>query len=172
MINVQIETVGTDKVAAKFRFMPRKMNMALTKAITILTIELKNHVVRDKLTNNVLNVRTGNLRRSIQQKVTSQQDSVVGEVFSAGDVKYAAIHEYGGTINMPARQQEINNRVSASGDFKKGFSKQKNSNFSRTVKVGAHTIVMPERSYLRSSLKDFQDKIKSTISIAVNEGSK
>lgn len=149
MIDVKLEVNGGKEFSTKLKVMPEKMNRSLTKAITILTIELKNYIVKDKLTNNVLNVRTGNLRRSIQQVVNSQPDNVTGEVFSAGDVKYAAIHEFGGTIKS---------RLGT------GEGKPKPN--------GKATIVMPERSYMRSSLKEFQTRIQSRLSIAVNEGIK
>lgn len=76
----------------------------------------------------------------------------------------AEVHEFGTVINMPERQQTIyksvytrdildkeGNVLHSAGEFKQAgkFVKRKRSNFAQTVTVGAHVIVLPERSFLR-----------------------
>jgi len=65
------------------------------------------------------------------------------------DVKYAAIHQFGGDINIPARTQT--NAFSTGGRFmsrkKAGSSKAKSIKV-WTGKIGAHTIHIPARPFL------------------------
>lgn len=69
--------------------------------------------------------------------------------------KIAAIHEYGGTINMPARTQTIYRQVSADGSLKAGgrFVKRSRSNFASDHAVAAHKIRIPERPFLRVAIE-------------------
>ncbi len=151
---------------------------ALLTKTQALTLDLQRHVVEDKLSGQVLNVRSGDLRRSIQQDVTQTGDLIVGRVFSSGDVKYAAIHEFGGDIHMPPRAWDVKLRTTAAGEL---MRQKENSNlavFARTQGSRAHadsrttsrhaehqgyTIHMPERSYMRSSLADMAEGIMADL---------
>jgi phage gpG-like protein len=87
-------------------------------------------------------VRSGTLRRSITARVTETGGTIRGTVGT--NLAYARIHEFGGPINHPgsvAREGgmlrfEIGGRVL----FRK-----------RTL---PHVIRIPERSFLRSALRD------------------
>lgn len=62
---------------------------------------------------------------------------------------YAAIHQLGGTIKMPARTQTIYQHYDAKADeFDSVFRKKSRSNFARDVQVPAHDIVMPARPWI------------------------
>lgn len=59
---------------------------------------------------------------------------------------YAAIHFFGGQINMPARsQQAYFNQDKKTGEVGKLFVKKKKSNFAQWVTIPAYTINMPAR---------------------------
>lgn len=63
--------------------------------------------------------------------------------------KYAAIHQLGGEIEMPERQQTIYQHYDAKTDtFDPKFRKPSRSNFARDVTVKAHTVPIPARPYL------------------------
>jgi phage gpG-like protein len=109
-----------------------------------LTINLQEHVIRDKLSGQVLNQKSGALARSIQQMVTATDETVTGEVFSAGDVKYARIHEYGGTTPAHDIIPTKANALAFAIGGKQIFAKIVHHPGSK----------MPERSFLRSSLAD------------------
>lgn len=68
----------------------------LTSTVYALAIKLQARVVQG-LKGEYLQSRSGALARSIQEDVAKTDHSVTGRVFSAGDVKYAAIQERGGT---------------------------------------------------------------------------
>lgn len=140
-------TVNDSVIQAKFKSMGARTNASLKTAIYDLVEKLRTHIVNDKLLGQVLNRRTGRLGQSIQTKVTSDATSIVGIVYSAGDVKYAAIHEYGGTVRTRLGTGQ--------GVPKPG---------------GQATFEMPERSYMRSSLADMAQDIKNRLQAAVQQG--
>lgn len=75
----------------------------------------------------------------------------------------AAVHEFGTVINMPARTQNIYRQTNKKGTgFNRNgrFVKLEQANFATQHKVKAYNIVIPERSFLRSTLIDDQVKIK------------
>lgn len=67
---------------------------------------------------------------------------------------YAAIHYFGGTINMPARPGEVFFRTGRDGAVGNRFSTRKRSNFAQRVNIGAYTIHIPARPWLGTSAAD------------------
>lgn len=100
--------------------------------------------------------RTGQLLVSIQSKATNDSAQV------GTNKKYAAIHQFGGTINQGARSGlTLPNRYkigSKKGKFKKGTTKGQGYEFSsRSIKI-------PARPFLQLSdqaMKNIEDKIKN-----------
>jgi phage gpG-like protein len=98
----------------------------------------------------VLNVKTGALRRSLKERFEDEGGVFVGTLYSSGDVKYAAIHEYGGVINIP----EITpTKAQALHFFYKG-------KWVFAMRAKAHSVTMPERSFVRSSLRELAPQIE------------
>jgi phage gpG-like protein len=98
-----------------------------------------------KLSGQVLNQRTGALAASLFSRVTDDASGVVGEV--GVNRPYARIHEYGGVIepvNALALRFQINGQW-----------------------VMVKRVVMPERSYLRSTLAEMSDEIRTRLTAAV-----
>ena len=62
------------------------------------------------------------------------------------NVVYAAIHQFGGTVNQGARHQTLHFRTDKAG--RQRFSTAKKSNRSKDVAVHAHTITMPARPFI------------------------
>ena len=79
-------------------------------------------------------------------------------VVSTSGVPYAAIHEFGGTIQHPG-SSKFQSWMGPNGRVSTHFTK-------------AHAIPMPERSYMRSSLADMRDDIVSRLTAAANAGVK
>lgn len=149
-----VTLVGDKELIARLDSMPDRLRAALRTKVTALALKLEAKV-KGKLTNDVLNVKTGNLRRSIHSSVDASGDAVTGKVASSGDVKYAAIHEYGGVIKHPGGtayfvgKDGLAHFVSNKIAFAYG-------NWKRTQ---PHSVTMPERSFLRSSLTDMKEEI-------------
>ena len=141
MINVQI--IGAKELVAKFNSMPDALHRELLKEIVSLSMQVKAHIVQDKLQGQVLNHITGQLYGSIQQDVTETANSITGRVYSA-NCNYAAVHEYGLMVKTRLG--------TGKGKPKEG---------------GVAQFKMPERSFMRSSLEDYRQRIMDGLNRAV-----
>ena len=92
---------------------------------------------KSKNTTSILNVRKGNLFRSFTKgnPLNILKDTGNGIEFGS-KVPYAAIHEYGGTIDHPGTD----------------------NGFGRGIPIPAHGIPMPKRSYLAPAIKAFEEQ--------------
>jgi phage gpG-like protein len=145
----------------------KNIHNAVVKKSMELALRLEAYVKENKLSGQVLNVRSGNLRRSIQSKVTQSiddKDVVDITVYSDGSVPYADIHEYGGHtpphIITPVQAQAL----SFIYEGKRVFAKI----------VHHPGSIMPERSYLRTSIAEMtptiRDEIENTVNDAIQQG--
>ena len=152
--------VNDRQLEARLTAMPTRVQKALVQKLTALAFKLENHIKADKLSGQVLNVRTGALRRSIFSTVETSATEVVATVASSSDVPYGRIHEFGGTIQVPeitpVKAQALHFVINGKDVFAK--------------RVRAHTVSMPERSFMRSALADMKDEIEAGIRQAVEEG--
>ncbi len=150
--------VGDRELIARLSSMPRNVQSGLARAITRLGLELQRKVQSEKLSGQVLKVRTGVLRSSINLKVDQSATAITASVGTA--VKYAKVHEFGfsGTVSVRAHLRQI---TQAFG----------HPIAPTTQHVGAHSrrMNLPERSFLRSSLREMQGAIKSGIAEAVHQ---
>lgn len=65
--------------------------------------------------------------------------------------KIAAVQEFGGSIEVPEREQDLNFKVNASTGQSR-FAKAAKANFQQTVTIPAHTITIPARPFFRNML--------------------
>jgi phage gpG-like protein len=149
---ITVKVAGDRELIQRFDEMPIAFKAVLLQKTQGLAVDMQGYVVSQKLHGQVLNQRSGNLARSIQEEVTSTALSVTGRVFSAGDVKYAAIHEYGGTTPphdiVPDKAKALAFMIGGKQVF---------------AKVVHHPgSKMPERSFLRSTLADWKERIIQT----------
>lgn len=134
------------------QFLGQYPQMAMQRLVKILTkigIDLSGWVQQQKLQGQVLHHRTGWLSSHVHPQTKQQGMSVTTTVgIDKNAVPYAAIHEFGftGQENVRAHQRTI------SMAFGRPIE-------ATTIEVGAftRTMHMPERSYLRSSLRDRRD---------------
>lgn len=149
--------VGDKELIARLDAMPDGVRAELKRKIAQLAIQLQAHIVRDKLSGQVLRVRTGALRRSIQQMVEDDGSAVYGRVYSTGDVKYAGVHEFGFSGQETVR---AHTRSTVFGRKVEPF----------TVASFTRNMNMPERSFMRSSLNDMAEQIREGMREAVVGG--
>lgn len=161
-------TVELDATRAylKLEQLPAVAHARLNRSVTADALMLEA-LVKEKLSGQVLNVKTGDLRRSINNDVTDEPTKVQGRVFSSGDVKYAAIHEFGGVIHSPGGTAYI---VTPGGLAE--FISNAAAIGLNLPRTAPHDINMPERSFLRSSLRDRAEEIKEHMLKAVREGAR
>lgn len=110
-------------------------------------------LVQAKLSGEVLQPRSGALLRSIRTETTENADDIAARVFSDGTVAYARIQEYGGRIALP----EIVPRAAKVLVFPYG------GRMIFVRRAAAHSIDIPERSYLRASLDEFESRFLDDI---------
>lgn len=92
----------------------------------------------------------GYLRSGIRHQVTGDDAVEVG-----ANLAYAAIHQLGGDIDMPARQSTVSFKTEAG---RKLFAKRGAKGAAeRQVSIGKHTVTMPARPYLGISQADDQE---------------
>lgn len=168
MISVDVDYSGVSEGLDK---MPVLVVQAVQNKMRVLTVDLQGYVIANKLQGQVLNHKSGALSRSIQEDVLADGDTITGEVFSSGDVKYAAIHEYGGVIHHPGGTPYIPNANGGGAEFvsKIFASSLKGAGLPVTK---PHDITMPERSFLRSSLAEKSDEIVAGIKAAALFGAR
>ena len=65
----------------------------------------------------------------------------------------AALNEFGGTLKIPERQQDLHFRLNEkTGNIKPRFVKRSKSNFAQTVTIPAHTVTVPPRPFFRNMI--------------------
>lgn len=138
MIIAKVEIKNNTKLSSQ------GLTEKIVRLIKILTFKLLSKVKSDKLSGGVLNVRTGNLRRSINAKFSS--DGKQGTVGT--NVVYGAVHELGLSAVI---REHIRIQKMVFGRPVDPFE----------VKVSQHTKIFPERSFLRSALAEMEPEIQS-----------
>jgi phage gpG-like protein len=154
-----LEVDGADVVDAQLANLPTTVQAALQAKAAALAVALTAHVVDDKLSGQVLAVKSGLLRASIASQVEVDGDVVRARVFVGPGVKYAAIQEFGGRT---AAHDIVPDKARALS-FVAGGARI----FARIVHHPGSTL--PERSYLRSSLADMAGEIADGLKAAALE---
>lgn len=138
--------VGAESVIRRFESLQGDVRGRVGQSMGRMTLLLQNRVMRAKLSGQVLNVRTGTLRRSIDQAVYQEGAQIRGVVGT--NVEYARVHEYGfsGTVTVKEHLRLI----------KKAFGKDLKTPREVTVRTHSARVNLPERSFLRSALREME----------------
>jgi phage gpG-like protein len=157
-----VKLVGADGYIARLNAMPAAVRQALIKKVTALSFKLESKIKAEKLSGQVLHVKSGALRDSIHAlPVVASDTSVTGGAVQGSPLTkaYAAIHEYGGKT---AAHEIIATKAQALSFAMGG----KQMFFKKVMHPGS---VMPERSYMRSSLAEMKEEIIEGMHEAVRE---
>jgi len=155
MIAAQI--VGDRAVIAHLEGTPAKVMNNVRSEVQRLVLALLNRVKGEKLSGQVLRNQTGTLRRSINQRVTGDASTSTGSVGT--NLSYAAAHEFGfkGPVSVKAHLRMV--KVAWGKPVKNPGMHQWGA-FTRQMNL-------PERSFLRSALKDMTPEIQARLTAAV-----
>ena len=149
--------IGADAVIANLGQVHTGVHRAVVRAVRRKTNELVR-LQKEKVSGPVLKTKTGTTRRGINAEFAETDTSITG---SAGigkeKAKYPAVHEYGGTFNIKEHVRTV----------KKIFGKPLKTPVTQTVR--AHTATFPERSFLRSALREMREEILREIETAAAE---
>lgn len=158
MTSIRLEVRGSEQVGLKLSNLPNTVREKLREAVQEATARVQATAMNDKLSGQVLNVRTGTLKSSINPNVTESAAGVFGTVGT--NVPYGRLHEYGFTgalsISQHVRMQTM--------VFGRAVSP-----FSVTVSAHSRNVNYPERSFLRTALQDNADTILTILRRAVKE---
>lgn len=153
MVNYHVD--GDARLSATVDRIDEEVRQSIVRSTLKLLVKVK----REKLSGQVLNVRTGRLRRSITQKVIDLSNGVTGIVGT--NVEYAAAHEYGFNeeVTVKAHLRMI----------KMAFGKSINP---KQVNIKAHTrkVNLPENSFLRLALEEMRKEIKQDLEVSIQRG--
>ncbi len=150
---------GFDTAIGRLDGLPAGFGAALAAKAAEVATALADRVRTVKLSGGVLDLRSGALRDSIAADVTVDADGVYAMVGSNGDVKYAAIQEFGCKTAaheiLPVKAQALAFMAGGARRF--------------AHKIGHPGSVIPERSYLRSTLDEMSDDIVTALADAAAE---
>ena len=158
-MSIDAVIVGDEEVQARFHRAAGEIDGKLADSMGRITIRLQAHVVRNKLSGQVLKVRTNNLRGSIHQEVIRDGSGIVGRVGT--NVEYAAFHEYGFNGAQSVREHMRT--------IKMAFGKMLKE--PKKIVIGAHTrhVDYKGKSFLRTALQDQHEEIVTALNEAVKE---
>jgi phage gpG-like protein len=146
-----------DSSSADLAAVPERIRQALSDKANTLAAALLDKV-QQNLNGGVLNAKSGALAHSIVAMVDDASENVSVRI-ATSDVKYAAIHEYGGVIPpheiVPGKARALAFAIGGKQVF--------------AARVNLPAVTMPERSYMRSSLAEMADEIREGLSEAVVE---
>ena len=144
-----VEYAGADALDHQLAAFPADMLVRLEQKARDLAATLVARVRDEKLSGQALETKSGALRNSISAEITVEGGALTATVGSFGDVKYAAIQEYGGRTSaheiLPDKAQALAFLVGGA------------LRFARRVEHPGSTL--PARAYLRSSLDELRDEI-------------
>ena len=153
--------VGSEKLVRRVQDMPGKIHGAVVTAVDRFVLDLASKVKAEKLSGQLLNVRTGRLRRSIHKELFDEGTTVRGIVGT--NVEYARVHEYGyaGPETVRAHLRTITQAWGL--PLKDG---------PRQVQVSEHTrqVNISEKAYLRSALREMEARFARDIERAARQG--
>lgn len=153
------EVTGGGALARFFGDRPSKLTRSMTERITRLALMLQRKVKAEKLSGQVLSVRTGRLRRGINYRVEGAGTQHVAGIVGTNTV-YARPHEYGfhGAVQVKESLRTI----------KQAWGRAIEP---RQVTVRAHSarLNLPERSFLRSALAEMGPTIEKELRAGITE---
>jgi len=183
---LKIEVNGFHKVISHFQSLPKTIESQVALAVSKATFKVLVRA-KQKVSGDVLKNRTGTLRRKINARVDKVSGSIIGTVGIA--LSYAAAHEFGfkgsGTTTVKAHTRRSLKEAKAATRFRKlkdGTRQRyliksgKHGIGTGSVQVRAHQrnwrLDLPERSYLRSALRELEPEIMAELNEAIERALK
>jgi phage gpG-like protein len=152
-------TIDDAAVQARLAAMPEKARKAISDVMRQQWFRIQSEVVRGKLSGDPLHRRTGVLASSINvggadtaSDFVESASSIVATIGTK--VWYGVVHENGGTFQIPSHERTI------SQAFGRPITP-------KTITVAAHTATFPQRSFLRSTLRDMTPSVLAAIGAAL-----
>ncbi|MBM4301647.1 MAG: hypothetical protein FJ121_08970 [Deltaproteobacteria bacterium] len=156
---IRAVVTGQEQVIAHLGQVHPRVDGLVRQAVRAETYNVER-TAKQKVSGVVLKNRSGTLRRKINSEFKDDGASIIGSVGLA--LAYGAIHEYGGVtrahVIRPRNKKALAFQAGGQGLVRKSVQHPGSK--------------MPERSFLRSSLRDNEARIKAAIAAAVLKGVK
>lgn len=156
---IGLEITGSESVITRLGEVTGKVRIAAKSSLDAWAAELAGYIQMSKLSGNPLHRRSGRLSASVHPVSVDTSQSISGGAASGENVPYAKIHEYGGMI--PAHVVVVRNAKALA------FTVGGVMRFAKSVQIP--NVTMPERSYMRSSLREEAPKGIEQLRAAVRE---
>ena len=156
---IGLEITGSESVITRLGEVTGKVRIAAKSSLDAWAAELAGYIQMSKLSGNPLHRRSGRLSASVHPVSVDTAQSISGGAASGENVPYAKIHEYGGMI--PAHVVVVRNAKALA------FTVGGVMRFAKSVQIP--NVTMPERSYMRSSLREEAPKGIEQLRAAVRE---
>ena len=154
MFDVSLNDTATAALGALLE----RIRAALVAKAGVLAAKLQAKIGQ-KLSGEVLQMKSGALAGSIGVTIEETSGGVAVRLATSADVKYAAIHEFGGVIPpheiVPDKAKALAFLVGGRQAF--------------AARVNLPAIAMPERSYMRTSLAEMADDIRDELAATAIE---
>lgn len=149
------QIIGERETIASLRSLGPNVRQEVGVSVGRLVLRLQVRIKR-KLSDDVLSVRTGRLRRSVVTEIENGPTFVLGK--AGTNVVYARPHEFGMNETVPVKDHLRT--------IKQAFGKPIEP---REVAVKAHSrkMVFPEKSFLRSSLAEMSPDVNNELNAAL-----
>jgi phage gpG-like protein len=151
-MDLRFEFTGTDHLIAYLRGYADAATTRVNGVIADMTKKIRDRVYQ-KLSGPVLAAKSGYLRDHLQMDVATNSSGSTGRVLIRG-VVYAAIQEYGGRTKPHDIRPKYGKVLAFMVGGKAPIGKSSSSAMVYAQVVHHPGSVMPERSYMRSSLAD------------------
>ncbi|HEX3884750.1 MAG TPA: phage virion morphogenesis protein [Stellaceae bacterium] len=150
--------VGDAQVISLLERITPQVRSHVARTVGSLGLALQRRVQDEKLSGQALKVRTGNLRASINTEVADSGSRVAATVGTG--VRYGRVHEYGfqGIVSVRAHLRHVTQV------FGRPVAATQN------VRAHSRQVNLPERSFLRSALREMQGTIQAALNKAVADG--
>lgn len=147
---IEISVTGQDRVVAMLKGLPYRVFGEVKGEVSRITLALLRLVKEDKLSGGVLHNRTGTLRRKVNSRVIANAQSITGTV--GVKLAYAAAHEFGVDKEVQVKEHLV--------QIKQAFGKPLASPVLFIMPPHSRHMKLPERSFLRSALREMGPEIQ------------
>lgn len=141
---IEVTIPAADKLESALDIKRVALLMALKSEIKKIAIDMTAKVKSEKLSGQVLNVRSGRLRRSINYRIEESDTGIDAKVGT--NVEYGRVHELG---------------------FKGAVRVKEHMRKGKRVRAHLRNVNMPARPFLRPSLEEMRGEIDSRIARVV-----
>lgn len=132
----------------------------ISREMDLIGDMLVSSIREDKLSGQVLKERSGRLKHGVYHSAPQASTDLVTMAVGVQNIPYAAAHEFGATVSIPEYFGKIMKFRAASGDLV--FTRHRR----------AYTVMLPERSYVRTTIDEKSREIHDRLEAAVLRGRK